>query len=66
MEFWMASAAETWWWLHPFHTYSQINMKLAITPSGRISALLSSTGRIYQYGSRVEIVGFGKDKLVNK
>lgn len=41
-------------------------MKLSITPSGRISALLSPTGRMYQYGSRVETVGFGKGKANNK
>lgn len=45
---------------------SQTNMKLSITPSGKISALMSPTGRMYQYGSRVEAVGFGKRKVDNK
>lgn len=41
-------------------------MKLSVTPSGKICALLSPTGRMYQYGSRVETVGFGKGRTDNK
>lgn len=45
---------------------NKVNMKLSITPSEKISALLSPAGTMCQYGSRIETVGFGKGKTNNK
>lgn len=51
-----------------FFFHSQNNIVLALSGSGSAAALMHPNGRVYQYGSRVEIVAHdinhGNNKLV--
>ena len=55
--------------LHVYiYNFFQNNIVLSLSGSGSASALLHPNGRIYQYGSRVEILAHdihGNNKLVN-